>query len=108
MDGDDGHSDGPKFRVLISTKRLLNTSLKSNSINADATYKLVCEGMPVLIFGTTDQDRHFHPFGIQVSSNEKIEDFKFLFQTLKDEVTKLTGSNESAHKTLMSDASDSI
>ena len=50
---------------------------------ADATYKLVNEGYPVLTSGTTDRDRKFHPFGIALSFNEQNDDFKFVFDALK-------------------------
>jgi hypothetical protein len=43
----------------------------SKKIHADATYKLVWQGFPVFIVGTTDLDRQFHSFGIAVCSNEK-------------------------------------
>ena len=51
-------------------------------MHADATYKLIWEGMPVLLVGTTDKDRHFHPFGISVCSNQKTADFRFIFQAV--------------------------
>ena len=62
--------DESKFRIFISTKRLLKLATKSNNIHADGTYKLIWEGMPVLIIGNSDLDRHFHPFGICICSNE--------------------------------------
>ena len=42
----------PKFRVFITTKRLLKIAANSKTIHADATYKLVWEGMPVIIVGS--------------------------------------------------------
>ena len=75
---------GPKFCFFISTKRLLTTASTSINIHADATYKLVWQGFPVLIVGTTDLDCHFHPFGMAVCANEETQDFKFVFQSLID------------------------
>ena len=77
------------FRVFISTKKLLRNSLKSKIIHDDATYKLNWEGMHVLIVGISDLDRHFHPCGIAVCSNEKTSDFEFIFNSLKAGVAKL-------------------
>ena len=71
-----------KFRIFCTTKKLLKIALKSSKIHADATYKLIWEGVPVLINGTTDMDRHFHPYGINVCSNEKTADFEFIFTSL--------------------------
>jgi len=50
---------------------------------ADATYKILIEGFPVLTVGTTDSNRAFHPFGFGVVNHETWEDFKFLFDCLK-------------------------
>jgi hypothetical protein len=44
---------------------------------ADATYNLVYEGFPSLTIGTRDQNKHFHHFGIAVSTNETQNDFAF-------------------------------
>jgi hypothetical protein len=84
----DGH-DGPRFRFFVSTRRLLTTASTSVNIHADATYKLVWQGFPILIVGTTDLDRHFHPFGMAVCTNEEKQDFRFVFQSLVDGVEKI-------------------
>jgi len=84
----DGHA-GSIFRIFISTRRLLTTSSTSTKIHADATYKLVWQGFPILIVGTTDADRHFHPFGLAICTNEEKQDFKFLFQSLVNGVEKI-------------------
>jgi len=80
-DDEDG-GNVSKFRSHVSTKRLLKIALKSKTIHADATYKLVWEGMSILIAETCDMDRHFYPFGISVCSSETTEDFIFIFQSL--------------------------
>jgi hypothetical protein len=67
----------------------LRLAVLSNKKHADATYKLVYEGSPVLLNGNTDLDRHFHSFGISVCSNEKTADFVFIFKTLIDTLEKL-------------------
>lgn len=100
--------DDKKFRIFFTTKRLMKTALKSNKIHADATYKLTWEGVPVLISGTTDLDRHFHPFGISVCSNERTEDFKFIFKALANSLEKLNLSENLQINTLISDASYAI
>ena len=38
----------------------------------------------MLTCGTTDKDRHFHPFGIGMSFNEAEEDFAFFFKAIQD------------------------
>ncbi len=57
--------------------------LKNHRCLADATYKILVEGFPVLTVGTTDQNRAFHPFGLGIVSHETWEDFKFLFDSIQ-------------------------
>jgi hypothetical protein len=105
-ENEDDDDKGSKFRVFITTKRLLKIAAKAKTIHADATYKLVWEGMPVMIVGTSDMDRHFHPFGISVCSNETTSDFTFIFQSIVDSANNL---NEIVKpETLVSDASPAI
>ena len=40
---------------------------KSKVIQADATYKLNWPGFPVMVVGTSDMDRKFHPGGIAIT-----------------------------------------
>ncbi len=68
-EGDD--DGGNKFRFFVTTKRLLFNATISNKSHADATYKLIWQGFPCLIIGTTDMIRQFHPYGFAVCSNEK-------------------------------------
>ena len=54
--------------------------------NGFSSYKLIYEGSPVLINGTSDLDRHFHSFGMSICSNEKTSDFfmqTFFLNSLK-------------------------
>jgi hypothetical protein len=95
-----------KYRAFFTTKRLIKLAALSNKIHAEATYKLVFEGSPVLLNGNTDLDRHFHSFGISVCSNEKTADLVFIFQTLVETLEKL---GVTFHiDTLIADASEAI
>ena len=60
-----------RFGILVSTRRLLELHNLSNALQADATYKLVWEGFPVLTGGVSDTDRHFHPTFLAVTEGEK-------------------------------------
>lgn len=95
------------IRVFISTRRLLELSLKSDILHADATYKLNWEGLPTMVVGTTDQDRHFHAFGLGITSGETAEDFAFIFQSVADGVRMVTGANYQP-SILVADAADAI
>ena len=50
---------------------------------ADATYKILWRGFPILIIGTTDKDKVFHPYGIAITEGESSEDYAFVFECLK-------------------------
>lgn len=104
-DGPDGHAI---FRFFISSKKLLRMTVDhARHVHADTTYKLIWEGFPVLLVGTTDQERHFHLSGITVASNEKTEDFRFLFASLKKGIFNVTGE-EFEIKTLVADGAGAI
>lgn len=95
------------FRFFVSSKTLLALARNVKHIHADATYKLVWQGFPVLVVGTTDRNRQFHCFGIAVCVNEKTEDFEFLFSSLQKGVNKIFNEVMSP-QILISDASESI
>ena len=96
------NNEDSTFGIFFSTKRLINLVSLSDSLNADATYKLIWNDFPCLIVGTTDKDRHFHPFGLSITSNETSKDFEFIFSSLKR--TKPTYSP----KYLIADCAQSI
>ena len=56
----------------------------SNHIASDGTYKLIYQGFPILMIGTTDFNREYHPYGIMVTKHENEEDYEYLFSTLKN------------------------
>lgn len=96
-----------KFHVFISTKRLLSIAHQSTHLHADATYKLVWQGFPVLIVGTTDLNKCFHPFGLAICTNEKTKDFEFIFSGIQIGFEKLQ-LDTFKPKALVSDAADAI
>lgn len=52
-------------------------------VQADATYKSVWPGYSVLIVGTSDKNRVFHPFAVAVSKSESSEDLAFVFNAVR-------------------------
>ncbi|CAK1595795.1 unnamed protein product [Parnassius mnemosyne] len=67
-------AEEPSFRLALSTKKLLNIACSTDILHIDATYKLIWQGFPVLVLGTTDKNRKFHPLCLGVSTNERQED----------------------------------
>lgn len=95
------------FKFLITTKRLLKGALATKFVCCDATYKLMWQGFPVLLVGNTDNGRHFHSIALVVASNEKTEDFCFMFETIKKSISSIF-SVEYKPEFLMSDAAPAI
>lgn len=70
------------FRFFVSSKQLLESAIGVKKLHTDATYKLIWQGFPVFLVGTSDMHRHFHMFGIGVCTNEANADFEFIFNAL--------------------------
>jgi hypothetical protein len=111
FDSDPGkdHHNPAYFRIALSTKRLLRLGAKSQSVHADATYKLIWQGYPVLITGYSDADRKFHPLMLAVTTHETKMDFKFLFSAVIHGVDLATnGDIQFCPTHLISDAAPAI
>ena len=67
--------------------------LKTWHLCADATYKLIWQSFPVLISGTIDLQRHFHPVSESIYSNEAVDDFTFIFFMFFQRWSQLNESN---------------
>lgn len=96
-------------RFMVTTKRLLQNAAKSQIIHADATYKMIVQKYPVLVFGTSDLDneQHFHLYGIMVSKFERSDDFAFGFNAIKDGIQSVANILFEP-KYLMADAAGAI
>ncbi|CAF1545409.1 unnamed protein product, partial [Rotaria sp. Silwood1] len=106
-DDDEEDINGNIFRVFLSSVRLLNIASISSHVHADATYKLIWQGFPVLVIGTTDLKKVFHPFGLAICSNEQTKDFEFIFNSAQIGLKKIN-KNLLKPSALISDAADSI
>lgn len=76
-------------------------------LQVDATYKLLWLGFPVLIIGISDEDRKFHPIGLELTRDEKAEDFEFVFKSLVVGLERC-GLQQLQHVDLLADAADAI
>lgn len=79
----DINADAEHFRFFMTTKSLISNAAQAVSINADATYKLMWQGFPCLIVGTTDASKKFHIIGVSVCTSETEADFVFLFRAMQ-------------------------
>ena len=68
------------IRIFFTTGRLLKfASNDSSHIACDATYKLIWQGYPTIMVGSTDRGCHYHPYGFVVATNEETLDYVFMF-----------------------------
>ena len=59
-------------------------------MNSDATFKMTYLGYPLLLTGTTDMRKAFHPYGLSICLNEKAEDYGFTFEAIQKAVNDLS------------------
>lgn len=52
------------LKVVVSTRRLMRNVFHSNKLQTDGTFKLVWQGYPILIVGSTDKKKHIPPIRI--------------------------------------------
>lgn len=95
------------FRFLVTTKLLLKHAVGSENFHADATYKIVWQGFPMLVVGVTDQCRAFHPVAVAVCISEAEKDFEFIFSAVKQGLNKIFDVNFEP-KYVIADAAFSI
>ncbi|RNA23519.1 hypothetical protein BpHYR1_050333 [Brachionus plicatilis] len=79
------------FRIFMTTKGLISPTRYCTHAATDATYKLNWINFPLLIAGTTDKARSFHPFGILLSKTLNNQKINYIFQYFRDQW--LTESN---------------
>jgi hypothetical protein len=107
MDSEFYIKDGQRgFRISVSSVTLLSNAAKSRNICADGTYKLNWNGFPVIVTGSTDHAKAFHPSSIGFASNETCEDYAFFFNSIKNWCEKLSIPFDPL--VLISDASEAI
>ncbi len=95
------------FKFFVTTKTLLRNAVGCEIVSADTTYKMTWQGFPLSPVGTIDKNRKFHLFGTLVSKDEKIDDFRFAFNAIKNAVRKIF-QHDMKPKILISDAAEAI
>lgn len=95
------------FRFTMTTPFLLAKLATRETICIDATYKLNWMGFPLIIMGTVDRAKKFHPMIYACSSHERTEDYAFVFRSVKDGI-RLHFEKIFNPTTLISDGADAI
>lgn len=95
------------FRFTMSTPLMLQRLAHRKTICIDATYKLNWMGFPLIIMGTVDRAKQFHPLIYACSSNERTEDYEFVFRSVKDAI-RMHIKKIFRPMTLVADGADAI
>lgn len=95
------------FRFTFSTRILLDILSKVTTICIDATYKLNWLGFPLMVLGTVDRTKRFHPLAYACCSHEKTLDYSFIFKSVKKTI-KIIFDREFDAEILIADGADPI
>lgn len=96
------------FHFTVTTPNLLKKLSKMKTICIDATYKLNWMGFPLVVLGTVDRKKHFHPMLYGCTSHETTDDYIFVFNSIKIGAATYFPSNNFSPKTLIADGADQI
>lgn len=94
------------FHFCITTPNLLGRLSKVSIICIDATYKLNWMGFPLVILGTVDKMKRFHPMIYACTSHEATQDYIFVFESVKVGIATHFPQQEFAPRTLIADGAD--
>ena len=72
--------------ILMTTKYLFRKIDQNfdGCFHIDATYKLIRNGFPLIVFGKTDFQHKLHPIAFCISSHEQEEDYKHFYLGIKN------------------------
>lgn len=73
----------------------------------DATYKLNWHGFPLIVFGTVDRLKRFHPIAYACTTHETTADYEFVFSSFRDAI-EIFYEQKFEPKTLIADGADAI
>ena len=77
------------MRIFFTTRRILANARHVTHLALHGTYKLTWNGFPVLMIGSTDCMRHYHPFGLALTTGETKDDYTFLCRSLQLSIEKV-------------------
>lgn len=82
--GKDIDHDNQKFRIVVSSRRLLSLMNRFDIVSADCTFKTTLQGYPLFVVCVVDAMRHAHPVALACISHQQQADYEFVFETLID------------------------
>ena len=74
------------FHFNIKTRNLVRSleESPSNLFQLDPTYKLICNGYPTFVYGTSNLRNEFYATGLAVCSHEDSEAFAKILSAMKN------------------------
>jgi hypothetical protein len=67
----------------FTNMKILSLAKEKNVVfHIDCTYKVIKQLYPLIVFGITDIDHHFHPIALMITSHEQTIDFVRFFRSL--------------------------
>lgn len=82
-------ADQTELQFVVSTRRLLLTALRFRVLSCDATYKTNVHGYPLMILGGLDANQKLHVLAYCITTNEKADNYRFLFETVASAIWRL-------------------
>ena len=88
-------SNDNHLHILMTSLMLIRTLDTTNQshisiFHIDGTYKITRNKFPLVIFGRTDINRHFHPIIFFLTSHEDTSDFTYFYEELKNLIKRLS------------------
>lgn len=77
-------------------------------IAIDATYKLTWQGFPLIVAGTVDKCKQFHPIAVCLSKKEDAHDYAFVFNAIRQAYKHHNPLYEYKPTQLLADAAQAI
>ena len=74
--------DDDHLHIHMTSKRLFSNIDKNGVHHIDGTYKITRNGFPLILYGVTDIQGHFHPICFVVSSHENETDYEHFYDGL--------------------------
>lgn len=99
--------DDLAFGFAVSTPLLLEMLSNCKKICIDATYKLTWLDFPLVVLGTVDRAKHFHPYVYALVSHEKAIDYEFVLTSAKNAI-KTHLSKDFEPEVIIADGADAI
>ncbi|CAF1088170.1 unnamed protein product [Brachionus calyciflorus] len=93
--------------MIVSTKYLLELATKNNFACIDATYQLVYQGHPVILFCLVDKNKTFHPTCLAITTSENKQDYSFVIQSVNNKIKEIFDKDYVINY-FLADAADSI